>query len=288
MEPGVYRGLSFEAYLAIEAVNKSSLDFMGQTPAHFFANVLDPAREVRKATPAMELGVAIHSAILEPDKFVELYCCEPIGAPKRPTARQWEAKKPSPETLEAIEFWDNFETVNQGREVLSVSDWVTCQMVKDAVSKHPAGRMLLEVGDPEVVLVWRDPVEGVLCKGRVDWLTPGAIVDFKSTQDAGPEAFSKQVANRGWDVQAAWYADAYKTLTGEEVTFVFGAVEKTKPFACGFYYAGPDMLEVGRRTYRERLRKFAECKRNQYWPGYPEELTELKLPSWRMKQTEEG
>ncbi len=287
MKPGIYRGLSFDEYKAIEAVNKSSLDYMEQSPLHFYTHCIDPKRAADAPTEAMQLGTAIHMCLLEPERFRDHYVVEPPGAPRRPTKAQINAKKPAPETIEQIEFWARFDAANKGREVLDREEFETCLDLMRVVKSSDTAQVLLQGGESEVTIVWDDEETGVRCKGRIDRLTPGAILDFKSTQDASKAAFLRQVENMEWDVQSAFYFDGMKAL-GEECAFIFGALEKKPPRVAKFYAAHDEMLAVGRAIYRKRLKRYALCRKTGEWPGYADEIEDLKPSMWRQKQAAES
>lgn len=279
MKPGVYKGLSFQEYLNIKAVNKSSLDFMAQSPAHFVAAKKAPPRK----TDAMDLGNAIHCAILEPERFKTDYVMSPRNAPRYPSDVQRTAKKPSPESIISVEFWTHFEAKHKNKTIISPDEMAIARKLTRRVRKHPAAQVLLENGDAEIVLIWIDEPTGLLCKARLDWLTSGAILDFKSTRDASKDAFQKQIANMEWDVQAGFYSDGFKALFGEDPAFIFGALEKDGP-SDAYYSASDEMIELGRSIYRKRMDTLLACKRDKKWPGYSDEIQPIGPTPWRLKE----
>src|SRR3954469_7320527 len=223
MECGIYKGLTFTEYRAIPAINKSALDYLHRSPAHLYYNCISPTRPREPAsTPAMRLGTAIHARVLEPEKFTRNYVCMPEGR-KRPTVAQVDAKKPSAATVELLEFWDEFDEINAGREVLTAADWVICERIAENVRHNPVAQELFATGDAEVTLVWLDPVENVKCKARVDWLATGVPLDLKSTASAVAKVFGRRAADLNWHIQAAFYSAGIKELTGEDHSFIFGA-----------------------------------------------------------------
>ena len=70
--PGVYAGLTNEAYHGGPGISKSGLDLINKTPATF-RYVTDHPTE-REETSAMRIGTAVHAAILEPEVFATEYC----------------------------------------------------------------------------------------------------------------------------------------------------------------------------------------------------------------------
>lgn len=286
MEPGVYSGITNDAYHSGEGISKSGLDLIGRSPLHYWAKYIDPNRVPQEPTPAMQLGTAIHAAVLEPDLFARDYVVVPTDAPRRPTRTQLAAKKPSDDTVAAIIYWNDFDRANAGRTVISVDDYQTCSAIQENVRRHPAAQVLLTDGEPELSVYWRDEQTGVLCKCRPDWMNykANAIVDVKSCEDASPAGFQKSIIKYGYHVQAAWYLDGLKAATGHAPSaFIFAAFEKARPYATAFYYADEDMIELGRMLYRERLDLYAGCLKQNLWPGYSQQLVPISLPGWVMK-----
>ena len=60
-------GLTNEAYHALKAVSPSQIKVLGRSPLHYFDQFLAEDREKREPTPAMLMGTALHTAVLEPE-----------------------------------------------------------------------------------------------------------------------------------------------------------------------------------------------------------------------------
>lgn len=76
MEPGVYFDLTNDEYHGGPGTNKGLLDVVARSPLHAKA-LLDRANDDRpEPTPAMVLGTALHTLVLEPELFAEQYVCE--------------------------------------------------------------------------------------------------------------------------------------------------------------------------------------------------------------------
>ena len=282
----VISGMSNEDYHAHAGISASGLKLMGKSPLHYWGAYLDPNREPREETPALKLGTAIHTAVLEPMRFADEYVVVPDSAPRRPTSVQLNAKKPSDDTVAAISWWEKFDADTKGKTVISRDDLATCTAISERLRQHPAAQVLFRDGVAEQSMFWEDPDTGVLCKCRPDWLIHSvAIVDVKSTQDASPAGFARSVANFEYHVQAAWYLDGVKICTNDRSpsAFIFAAFEKEAPHAVAFYNADPEMIELGRREYRRRLQVYANCLQSNVWPGYPAAITNLSLPAWLLK-----
>lgn len=284
MKTGVYSGISNDDYHGGVGVSKSGLDVLARSPLHYWAKYLDPNRERKEPTPAMKLGTAIHTAVLEPEQFTARYLTVPDDAPRKPTDAQRNAKKPSDDSIAAMTWWDEFNAKAEGREILDADQFAVCQAISQQVRQHPTARKVFANGKVELSAYWTDKETGLLCKCRPDLLALPLVVDLKSTEDASAEGFAKSAWNFRYWVQAAWYVDGIEQATGQRPdAFVFGAFEKSAPYACAFYFADEAMLEMGRREYRRLLRILADCKAADRWPGYTTDVTPLGVPAWALK-----
>lgn len=277
MKNNVIKGMSNDDYHAADGISKSGLDLIAQSPLHYWARYLDPKRKPHEPTPAMVTGTAIHTAVLEPARFAAEFRVEP-AVNKRTNAGK--------EEYEA--FVADCEA--NGFTPISVKDLEVCNNISEVVRSHYTAQQLLSEGEAEVSMFWDDPVTGVLCKCRPDWITKGGIVvDLKSTGDASPSGFAKSAYNFRYWVQAAWYLDGIEQATGKRPeAFVFVAFEKEPPYACGFYYATEEMIEAGRSEYRRLLDQYADSLKHQNWRGYSTTLEPLLMPAWYQKQQQES
>lgn len=269
MTKNVILGMSNEDYHSSDGISKSGLDLIAKSPLHYWSKYIDPNREPRVPTPAMILGTAIHTAVLEPDSFAATYRVAP-AVDKR--------------TKDGKATWEAFVADCEANSLtpITLADLEVCNSISDVVRKHHTAIELLGEGVPEVSMFWEDPTTGVLCKCRPDWISNGSIlVDLKSTVDASSEGFMKSAFNYRYWVQAAWYMDGVALATGSRPeAFVFVAFEKEPPYACGFYYATEDMIEAGRAEYRKLVDTYASCLKYQNWHGYSPELQPLAMPAW--------
>lgn len=271
MKTGIYDGISNDAYHGGVGLSKSGLDVLARSPLHFWAKYLDPNRERREPTPAMVLGTAIHTAVLEPGEFTKRHHVAPVVDRRTKDGKAtWEEA-----TARAAEA---------GADLISAADFETCMAISRQVREHPTARKVFGHGQAELSCYWTDAETGVLCKCRPDWLNMPLVVDLKSTEDASAEGFAKSAWNYRYWVQAAWYMDGIEQAVGERPdAFVFGAFEKAAPYACAFYFADDAMIQFGRAEYRRLLRIYADCLSADRWPGYTTDVTPLGVPGWALK-----
>ena len=269
--------MSNTEYHSLDYVSKSHLDEVNKSPFHYWDRYINPDRVVPEPTKQMLLGSAMHTMVLEPDLFEKEYLVESANAPKRPTAAQLNAKKPSTQTLEAIAFWDSFDDKANGKTLISIDDYQRLSIMKKRIFDHPAASTILNMsGVVEQSYQWKDSQTGEICKSRPDFHTDDGtlIVDLKTTSDASELGFQKSVHNFRYHVQAGFYLRSIK----EAEQFVFIAVESKPPYLVAVYNASTDMINAGNRVADKNLATLAQCRKSGKWTGYSEEITTLDLP----------
>lgn len=270
-------------------ISKSGCDKINRSPAHYWANYLDPDREPREETKAFFTGSLLHTDILEPGEIEKKYIVLPADAPGRDCLRHRNAKAPSPETLKNIAWWDRWLEQYGDKIIIDAKLWTRAQRIRDRVMNHSAARWLLErPAITEVAHTWEDLYTGAPCKCKPDRRLHEdfLLVDLKSTEDASVDGFSKSVLNYRYDVQGAFYLDGFNSGPAPILhdDFIFIAVEKEPPFAVGVYRLPDEAVEIGREKYMRNLNTYMECKRTGVWPAYSDEVIDLRMPKYYFKQ----
>ena len=257
-----------DQYHAHQAVGHSGLVRIMRSPAHYQEYVSNPP----EPTPAMQLGTAFHAALLEQDMFHQTF----VIAPK--------FDRRTKEGKAAAEAW---EVENAGKTALTVDQMAVIEEMVVSVRSHAGAERLLAEGVAEMSAFWIDRETGIECKCRPDFLsmageTVTGIVDVKTCCDASADGFARAIATLGYDVQAAFYQDGLKAVTGRTIPFYFIAVEKEAPFAVAAYKASDEVIEVGRAKYRGALQLLQWCRTRGCWPGYQPngEIETINLPRW--------
>lgn len=276
--PGVRTDLEHDDYLRVDALSASGIKLLLRSPLHYKMDRETP----REATPAMQIGTAVHMAILEPERYVSDVAIIPADAPRRPTAAQQNAARPSPATVAAMQWWAAFETEHAGKLMLSAADGERVGKMAASVRRHPIhAAMMEEGGDSEVSMFWRDARHDIACKARFDRLAGGFAYDVKSCQDASPDGFARAVAAFRYHLQAAWYSNGYEHVANESLrAFVFVAVESEAPHACAAYVLEPNAILFGHDQNERAMLLYAQAKKSGYWRGYSERVNPIILPRW--------
>jgi exodeoxyribonuclease VIII len=270
-EPGIYYDIPPEDYHAWDAVSKSRLSYMDESPLHFRWNMDHP----RGPTDAMKFGTAVHAAIFEPKVFMATYAIAPD------VKRNTKAGKAE---------WEAFVGAHPDKTLLPEDEWQCCQRIAEQVFiNEPAKKLLNMDGRAEVSLVWVDDDTGVKCKARLDWWVNDIVVigDLKTTKSAGP-SFARDIITYKYDMQGAMYQDAVSVLGADAsvADFVLIAAEKTPPFDVVCYRLDESHLEIGRAMYKKFLKMYADCTARNEWPGRCGGLRDAVAPEWRIRQME--
>lgn len=253
-----------EEYHSLPQISASDLKLIAKSPAKWRYRKENPMER----TPALIMGSAIHTAIIEPHLFESEY----VVAPK--IDRRTKAGK---------EEYANFLKETEGKQEISNSDKELIDSIKTAYFANESARKLLENGKgmSENSFFWTDEEIQIDCRCRPDLVSDKAIIDLKTTQDASPEGFQRQAYNLGYDIQAAFYIDGLKANDLKIDKFVFIAIEKEAPFAIEIYLASEAFIAHGRKRYRAALAKYRACDANDSWYGYsPDPVNILTLPNW--------
>lgn len=263
---GYVRNMPNDVYHARPEVSKSQLDLIARSPAHFAYS------SPREQTRAMVMGSALHTALLEPERFAQEYML----------LRDVKDRRAS-EYKQAVKVY-GADNVLTGPEAVNVAG-----MQEAAYSNEIAGRLLRAAGEIELSGFALDPDTGCKCRHRFDKLIvdQGIAVDIKKTRDARPWAFSKSVHEYRYHVQRAYYAAQYEWITGEPLReFWFIAIEEQSPHSVMCYQLDDDALAIGRHLYMQDMAAYVECIDKNYWPGYVQDDTILSLPGWVLSQYE--
>lgn len=108
-----------DEYHAASGVSKSHLDLIAQkSPLHYWHRYINPNREPSVKNPAMKLGTATHTAILQPNEFEKLVTCD------LDHDRRGEEKKAA---------WAAFEAANADKTIITKAQWDEIMPLRDKV-----------------------------------------------------------------------------------------------------------------------------------------------------------
>lgn len=260
-------GIENEAYHSHNSLSKSQLDYFIKSPSRYQWMKKAPVDKEKLKT--FDFGTAMHCIILEPERFEEEYVCAPDV---------------NRTTKIGKETWANFLDENQDKTILSADDWRKIHISKESVMAHPVARKILEAkGVSERSYFWTDKETGVKCRCRPDRELTNMkwFADIKTTPTV--DDFHQSTLDYGYYIQAPFYSMGYEAVTGDPLgKFVFVVIAKT--IECGRYPVDcqvipEEVLNYGRITIREALRRFADCLDR----GNFSSITEMDFNKWAIQ-----
>jgi len=273
--PGLHLNVPFEDYQSWDAVNFSTLKNIRGT-ASKCKYAMDNPKEM---TDAMKNGQTLHVATLEPGRFDGMFhICPPANGTTKEGKEILAYNTQLASDAKKIMIRQRFAADESKLEALEAYKGMAA-----SIHRSKAARMFLKAqGQNEVSMLWNDAETGLMCKGRIDRLCESLnyVVEIKSTRDADDWSFGKDVASMGYHAQAACYLNGLRNITGKSFYHVIIAVESVAPFDLKVHMLDDAAIQIGLLKYREWLTRFAECKKTNQWPGYPDVLNKLELPKY--------
>lgn len=267
--------MNIEDYHAQQAISRSGLMKFLQSPQHYWWHYLSGQAEKEDSTP-LRIGGAFHALVLEPHTFND-------------RALVWSGKPRN--TKEGKDEYAAAQEAANGRAIIKQSEMDDMKDMAAALIAQPASaKIISKNGKIEASFFWHDEDYKVDVKCRPDYYRDdGIVLDLKTVEDAGRDAFERSIVNYGYDIQAWMCMEGIERVTGKRPeSFVFCCVEKKKPHAVAFYMADGELLECGASRYAKIMSRYAECKQRNLWPGYGHLIQPIGVPSWFAKRIEKG
>ena len=219
-----------------------------------------------KASPAFALGSAVHALVLEPHKNLV------VRGPADRRGAKWKG--------------DSLAADLDGKILLTEGDYDLAAKIANAVRAHPAVGSFLADSEfvAEASFFAPDAETGAHIKCRPDGYIPhaGVVFDIKTTRDASPDGFPKELRNYGYDLQAAFYLRTLREAGFNAKKFIFVAVEKEPPYAVGLHVMTDRYLDHANERVTRTLEKInAAVTAGDYTTGWPM-INDIDLPRWQV------
>lgn len=240
------------------------------TPAH--ARV-----EWAKApSEAMELGSAVHIALLQPEDFDSMIFVSDAPVNER-------TGKPYGRDTKAFGDWEMAIKQEHGDKIListEQADFID-RMVR-SVKQLDAWRLLRACDMKEIPLYGQ--IAGVQVRGRPDAVCSKkyapVIIDLKTSKSASRSWFEKSIADFDYGFQAAGYAMLAAQNGIDCRHYLFIVVENQRPFGSACFRLNDEVISWYRPKVEAAARLYEECVQTDSWPAYPYETQEIGLPRW--------
>lgn len=244
INPTIHRGMSQADYFAIEALSRSDLVAINESPARWKhgAGI--------QASKAMDFGTLVHAIALEGSD---------MGLVVEIDAADWRSKAAKDARDEAraegkIPILSNPKSDKE----------ISMDRARECAYRVGKRWPFIDGTDCELVIVATHEDTGLLVKCRLD----GILFDLKTTGDASHEGFRKSVSHFDYATQAAIYGDMAVSaeLVQTAEGFAFYAVESKPPYLTGEYTLDPEWIEAGRARYEDALLA-ASLFNETVWPS---------------------
>lgn len=256
--------ISNQTYHARPEISSSDVKAVaGKSLAHWKGKVW-------KDSSAFALGTAVHALVLEPQNNLV------VRGPEDRRGNRWK------EAQLAADL--------DGKILLTEGDYDLAQAIAAPVINHEVVKGW--IADPSFVaegsFFATDPQTGVKIKCRPDGYLPdaGIVFDIKTTRDASPEGFPREIRSYNYDLQAAHYLRCLQQAGYMATTFVFVAVEKEPPYAVGLHALTEGYLAVADARVTATLEKISRAEASNLFPtGWPL-INVVDLPRWQTAEPE--
>ena len=213
----------------------------------------------------------------------------PEDAPKKPSSSQRNAKKPSPETVAAIAWWDEWNAKHGGKVEVGEDDRQTLLEMMHALDANEHAHKLWSHEQCERQLTIRRelPALGIELQSRPDGVNLTAelpyIADIKTTADLS--RFPNDCITYGYHMQLAigqWLL-AKEGVQAEAYLIV---VESKRAPRCKVFRMPEIALAAGWEKAKRLMDEIARRMKANDWTERQESIEEITLPGWQLNKLE--
>lgn len=278
MKPGVHIMPAAEYHALPELSNTLAQLIIGQSPKHAWtaSPALNPNFK-RVEKEEFDIGSAAHALLLEGQDRMAVI-----------EADDWR-KAAAREARDAARA--------EGRHPILAGRYQDVMKMRDVAVRAIAecedlGGLTLSNGSAEIVLIWED-LDGTACRARLDFLASAAlggnriVLDYKSTTDATPRAFSRQIARMGYHYQDEFYSRGVQAVLGRRPKFVFLAQETRPPYACSFHGCGPSLAAIAKADIDQAIVTWGACLKSNRWPAHAQHIHWAEATPWQLTEAED-
>jgi len=162
-----------------------------------------------------------------------------------------------------------------GRTMLKQKEYDELQQWLMSLKRNPYYQQMTETDQVEVNVFWQE--DGIAVKSRLDYLNNGVVVDLKTCKSLNKRDIKDHIWRYGVDMQAAMNLDGLNANGYPANSFVLIMIEKEAPYLTRTFEMSPSLISRGRQRYKDALGIYKECKANDEWPGYEQEIETLEV-----------
>lgn len=241
-------------------------------------------------TDAIIWGTVVDALTTAPECFNDQVAVLPGDAPKKPTSAQINAKKPSAATVEAVEWWSEWEQGSAGKTVISFEVFQQAQQAAEMLTETcKESAEIFSASDSQVVIGAK--IQGLKVKGLVDLAPKGAdfLADLKTTGQFSRQGFERTSASLGYHVQCGVYLALWNACFPDDQRSGFKIIwqDNSDPFEVCVTNVPSFEIEHGMATAEAAISKIKQCAESDHWPMLGEgQLIDIVRPTWASIQEE--
>ena len=243
--PVLIPGLDFDAYINEPGYMHSSM-IKNFVPGHGSISAYELS-DIRPISSGFKPGTLGHTAVLEFNELHNRYICMP-----KVDARTKQGKE--------MKRMAQDQATQEGKELIDQDEFTRALRWRENILADPYAKKLMANGltaQNELSGFWKHP-GGVDACLRLDrhLPEPKIIIDAKFMAEGSPDKFRRDVFKYRYDIQAAWYIDGMKEITGEDYDFMFLVCEKNWPWNVQLYRIEDLWIERAREDIKKALEKY--------------------------------
>jgi len=274
----IANGLDLPAYLALPHMSGSSLNQPSpKTPtvkhmrSHYETNT--------KVTDPMRVGAATDSLLFDYLVPARRDGCDLVDA-----VDEFDADWPVFGKTRKGEVWDEFHDEHGENYLRTYDERQEIIAMLNAVVADPCAARYWTEGVAQCTTLCTE--NGLLFKGRPDWVCDDAIVDLKTT--ARIDRCSSTTFSLGYHTKLALYRRWWRQLTGVEKPCVLIFVESQPPFDVAVVQVDVATLMLAEEKAIDRIRSLREAIDRDVWPGVANgQEMPIEVPWWEMEDAQD-
>ena len=286
------------------------VDAAGPLSASTLSAMRDPIRFLTAGPKAQSADMAWGSLVdllwLTPEDWDQYVVLKPSDAPKKPTAAQRNAAKPSQASINAIGWWDQFNARTLGKMVVDQALLDEVRAARDMLELHPISSYIWQCSQKQVMFAGSSdqlhpngktyqaksmmdllPMDGHVEIGgqRVDLNT--CVVDLKQCHQVSDYGMKKATSTFEYHLKTEWYLNMLRASGQPQRDKAILIFQNSKePRDVHVRLISEEDLALGRRLAIERMDMLPNLNHRDLRPLFDTEVKVLTLAKW-MKEDEE-
>lgn len=256
-----------------EFISSSGLKMILNNPRKFYKEYILGERVQGSSIAAFDFGSYVHCAILEPHLLDEEFAVFDGIQKRGKVYEECVEKNPNKTIISRTQ-------ASQAQKLIDAFNEATVVIGPQGHDKEVKVSSFYSDGFAEQTCTAQ--IDGVKVKVRSDYRKEfddfASINDIKTTGENIDTAKSAErvCALYDYDLSAALYVDVFTMVTGKPHDFYFTFLSK-KNGECRMYKASEQMLETGRKKYKEAIKKLTKAKESGiFYVNRIEEINSLE------------